>query len=160
MYTMGATRKYKKQTYKKKHRKMRRRTARRGGGCGCGSKTYGGSPNLDNLDPKVFYPYNGNLGGDPQNPSAQVDARFAGDFSRVSGGARRRHKKRLGKTKKGGMSFFNSGSNMSAITSFGAVNGSQVQANTLTGLTQTLGSSAMSQPVLDYPYGYYNPPLA
>ena len=163
-----ATRKYKKRSYKKNTRRARRRTNKRGGGCGCNSKKYGGSLNLENVNPKFFYTYNGNLTNDPQNPSSQVAERFAGDFSRVSGGARRRNKKRIGKTKKGGMSFLtnaysgvmNSGSNMNAITSFGVANGANVQANTITGLGGTVSNSAVSQPVLDQPYGYYNPPLA
>ena len=160
-------RNYRKRS-KKNNRRVRRRTYKRGGNCGCGSKTFGG-----NHDTKYYYAYNSNLASDPQNPSAQVAERFAGDFSRVSGGGRRgrinsRKNKRLGKSKKGGMSFLsnaysgimNSGSNMSSITSFGAVNGASVQANTITGLGGTVSNNAVSQPVINQPYGYSNPPLA
>ena len=160
-------RNYRKRS-KKNNRHVRRRTYKRGGNCGCSSKKFGG-----NHDPKFFYTYNNNLTNDPQNPSSQVAERFAGDFSRVSGGGRRRRiirrqNKTLGKTKKGGMSFIsnaynglmNSGSSMSATTSFGAVNGASVQANTITGLGGTISNNAVSQPVINQPYSYSNPPLA
>lgn len=136
--------------YKRKHNKNRstrkRRNMRKGGGCGCGSKLTSGG-------------FGANIANDPQNPTNQISGRLAGDYSRVSGGKRRN------KRKKGGMSiyssFMNSGSNMNAYTSFGAVNGAGIQAQTIAGLggSVTSSNSSMNQPVLSQPYGYANPPL-
>ena len=146
-----ATRKYKRKQNKNRISKKRRIMRRKGGGCGCSSKLTSGGMGF-------------NITNDPQNPTSQISERLAGDFSRSTGG-----RKRNKKMKKGGMNVFNStysglmnsGSNMNAYTSFGAVNGAGIQAQTISGLGGSMinSNSSMNQPVLSQPYGYQNPPL-
>jgi hypothetical protein len=146
-----ATRKYKRKNNKNRISKKRRNLRIKKGGCGCGSKLTSGGMGL-------------NISNDPQNPTSIISERLAGDFSRSTGG-----RKRNKKLKKGGMNVFNSaysgimnsGSNMNAYTSFGAVNGAGIQTQTVSGLGGSVisSNSAMNQPVLSQPYGYQNPPL-
>ena len=139
-----------------------------GGGCGDGmcsaGKVMGGSANLDLIPKDSFYKYNSNIGGDPANPSAVVGARFAGDYSRTSGGKRRRRQKKM----RGGSNFLsgiysqiqNAGSGMGPFTSFGTVNGTAGQTAVASGVGGVVNSSVTSQPVVTDKYGFTNPPLA
>ena len=142
-----------------------------GGGCGdiscSANKVFGGSANLDAVPKDAFYKYNSNISNDPSNPSAVVGARFAGDYSRTSGGSRRR-KHRRQKKMRGGANFVsslynslqNTGSTMGPFTSFGMTNGIAGQTTTASGVGGNVNPSVTSQPVVTDRYGFSNPPLA
>jgi hypothetical protein len=144
---------------------------KRGGSCGCGSnppKLFGGSPNLNDVPTSAYYPYNGNLANDPTSPANIQAARFAGDFSRTTGGRRRTMRRGRRLRQRGGVNFFNglynqmaaTGSGMNHITSMGAVNGVNNQSNIITGVGPVSNTAVTSQPVLTQPYGFSNMPLA
>ena len=115
----------------------------------------------------AYYPYQSDLTNDPIAPANLHDARFMGDYSRVSGGKNKRNKRRGRKTR-GGSNFFsnlytqlaNSGSGMNYINSFGAVNGAINQSALVTGTGGVVDGSVTSHPVMVQPYGFPNPPLA
>lgn len=151
--------------------KKRRRTQRRkrGGGCGCNAqqppRLIGGSAYLSSVPQYAYYPYNADLRNDPTAPAHIGDARFMGDYSRMSGGGKR---SRRGRKIRGGSNFFsnlytqlaNSGSGMNYIQSFGAANGGVNQSALITGTGGVVNGAATSQPVSEQPYGFQNPPLA
>ena len=59
--------------YRRKTHKRSIRSRKTGGDCGCGSKSIiGGSANLSQLDTKYYYPYNGGVVSNPQNPSTPI----------------------------------------------------------------------------------------
>jgi hypothetical protein len=145
-----------------------------GGSCGCGAKFTGGSCScqthyrggsafLNQLNPEYFYKFSDHV-TDPTNPSAIVDERLAGDFSRTTGGKGKRRMRKI----KGGSnlltntygSIANSGSDMNYITSFGIPNGVGSQVNLLSATNPLNSSNTMLHPVTTNPYGFHNLPLA
>lgn len=169
-------RKTNKNKYIRRHKQKKTITRkRRGGACGCNAQrpAYGGSAHLTDVPQYAYYPYNSNLINDQTDPANINTARFMGDYSRMSGGGKRRREKgrkrgRKSRKTRGGSNFFsnlytqlaNSGSGMNYINSFGAVNGSTNQSALVTGTNGLVNSSSTSHPVLSQPYGFPNPPLA
>jgi len=172
--------KYRKSRRIHKNKKNRNTTAKRkthrrsrGGGCGCNAqqpqRLIGGSAYLSSVSQYAYYPYNADLRNDPTAPAHIGDARFMGDYSRMSGGGKRsRRSRRRGRKMRGGSNFFsnlytqlaNSGSGMNYIQSFGAANGGINQSALITGTGGVINGAATSQPVSEQPYGFQNPPLA
>jgi len=130
-----------------------------GGTCGCGLKYNGGSAFLNELDNKYYYNFNDQY-NNPTNPTSIIDERLSGDFSKISGGKRKKKNKRK---IKGGDFFSNAyntisdyGSNMNYITSFGIPNGIGSQMN----LLNANNASNSNNPTLQNdPYGFHNRPL-
>ena len=158
---------------KLKHRNSRKKRSRRNkktprnyksGGCGCGQKFMGGSAYLSNVPQYAYYPYQSDIQNDPQNPANVGNGRTMGDYSR--GGGRKTRRSR-GKKTRGGSNFFsnlytqlaNSGSGMNYINSFGAANGGINQSTLITGTNVVVNGSVTSQPAIEQPYGFQNPPL-
>lgn len=164
--------KYRRGKYTNKNKKNKVKTKRRtykkssGGGCGCGQRLIGGSAYLSSVPQYAYYPYNSDLRNDPTSPTNMNDARFMGDYSRMSGGKRSRRRK--GRKIRGGSNFFsnlytqlaNSGSGMNYIHSFGSANGGINQSALITGTGGVVNGAVTSQPVIEQPYGFQNPPLA
>lgn len=169
----------KKKHTKKNHKKTQKK---RGGSCACQQsvplKLFGGSPHLNEVPSSAYYAYNSNLTNDPTSPSNVHSARFMGDFSRMSGGKRNksRRKRRSNKSnrrnahrykQKGGVNFFSNmydslqstGSGSHYVTALGSLNSVNTQSNLLAGIDPPNNTSSYSQPVIDSPYGFSNPPL-
>lgn len=149
--------------YRRKTHKRSIRTRKTGGDCGCGSKSIiGGSANLSQLDTKYYYPHNGGVVSNPQNPSTPIiEQTTGGQRYYIPRGKRMKFSKKM--RVKGGMNAFdnmysNSGSNMDTITSFGEMNGASKQADTITGMS-SVSNSVTDQPVFTQPFGIYNPVL-
>jgi len=149
--------------YRRKTHKRSIRSRKTGGDCGCGSKSIiGGSANLSQLDTKYYYPYNGGVVSNPQNPSTPIIEQTTGGQRYYVPRVKFSKKMRV----KGGMNAFdnmykqysNSGSNMDTVTSFGEMNGASKQADTITGLS-SVSNSVTDQPVFTQPFGIYNPVL-
>ena len=171
---------YRRKTHKRSIKKIHSRKT--GGDCGCGAKPIiGGSANLSQLDTKYYYPYNGRVVENPQNPTAydmpvsggkrtlREKTKRSGVFDQLSATKWRKvapRRVKFSRRVKGGMNAFdnmykqysNSGSNMDSITSFGEINGVSKQADTITGMS-SVSNSVTDQPVLTQPFGIYNPVL-
>ena len=166
IYIMPMRKYNKKQSKRKMNKSKRRNTRKKGGGCGCATKSIGGyNSNLSQVisQPHSVIPYKDNVTTDPLSPANLVSGRLAGDFSRGGGSKKRK----IMKKRKGGAGVFsnlysqytNSGSGMNAYTSFGAINSADTQATTISGITGSPLHQSTNPPVLSQPYGGHNPPL-
>jgi len=153
-----------KRSRKTKSRRTIYRKKIRGGDCGCNNKTFsGGSPFLQDVPIRAFYPVNDHM-NDPNSPlhsGGVLDSeRLAGSFSKPTFGGKGKKTKKNRK-QKGGFSIPNfllgSGSQMDPVTSTGTGAGLEKSVGTLYE-NPPVNSSPVVQPVL-VPYGYHNPPL-
>lgn len=162
-----ATRKYKNQSKKNKKsgaQSKKRRPRKHKGGCGhCGAPTVGGNlapvPGPEAVPIRYYYGLNDHA-GDPNNPSAVVDARLSGGNGGNGGTGGKRRKQRR---QRGGFSYVNTDMILGSTAynvpgSFGSHVQAPLAYSLLSGTT-SVNPSTYAQPI-EQKYNENNPALA